>query len=103
MKILFDKNDYRQLEEGETYVNKFVILSPDFFNEKYREAKYQLFLALAGFGCDPSKLGGKVFGNFFDEKDMTRREYILGVATEEAIAQWELEYGMSRNVFKEVQ
>ena len=28
-----------------------------------------------------------------------RREYILGVATEEAIVEWEKEYGMSRDVF----
>ena len=101
MKMLFDNNDYTQLKDGETYEGKFVIISPDFFKPEYREAKYQLFLAKSGFGCDPSKLGGKIFGNFFDERSQTRREYVLGVATEEAIEKWERVYGLSRNIFKE--
>ena len=101
MKMIFDNNDYTQLKDGETYEGKFVIISPDFFKPEYREAKYQLFLAKSGFGCDPSKSGGKIFGNFFDERSQTRREYVLGVATEEAIEEWERVYGLSRNIFKE--
>ena len=103
MKMLFDNNDYTQLKDGETYKDKFVIISPDFFKPEYREAKYQLFLAKGGFGCDPSKLGGKIFGTFFNGRDQTRREYVLGVATEDAIKAWEKLYGMSREVFKEVE
>ena len=101
MKTLFDVNDYRQLEEGETYQNKFVILSPQVFKPEYQEAKNQLFLALAGFGCDPSKLGGKIFGRIWDEDYQSRREYVLGVATEEAIQSWEKMYGISREIFYE--
>ena len=101
MKMIFDRGDYRQLEEGETYNGKFVILSTEQFKPEYREAKCQLFLALGGFGCDPSKLGGKIFGRLFDEDYQTRREYVLGVATEEAIKEWENFYGMSRDIFKE--
>lgn len=103
MKMIFDNNDYTQLKDGETYEGKFIIISPDFFKPEYREAKCQLFLAKSGFGCDPSKLGGKIFGNFFDERNQTRREYVLGVATEDAIKTWEKLYGMSRKVFEEVE
>ena len=99
MKIVFGENDCRQLEDGETYKKKFVILSVKQFKPEYQEAKNQLFLALSGFGCDPSKLGGKIFGRLFDEMYQTRREYVLGVATEEAIQEWEKVYGMSRDVF----
>ena len=79
--------------------NKFVILSTEQFKPEYQNAKNQLFYAKGGFGCYPDKLGGKVFGNLFDESYQTRREYILGVATEKAIVEWETEYGMSREVF----
>ena len=100
MRKVFDNNDYRKLNDGETYENKFVILSTDQFKPEYRDAQFQLYYAVGGFGCHPDKIGGKVFGNLFDEPYQTRREYILGVATEEAIESWEREYGMSREVFK---
>lgn len=99
MNTVFSPEDYRQLEAGENYVNKFVILSTRQFKKEYQNAKNQLFYAEGGFGCYPDKLGGKVFGKLFDEPYQTRREYILGVATEEAIVEWEKEYGMSRDVF----
>lgn len=99
MKYLFDENDYRQLEYGENYVDKFVIIDPNWFKYDYREAKNQLFHAESGFGCYPDKLGGKVFGHFYDEYTHVRREDILGVATENAISDWEKTYGMSRDVF----
>lgn len=97
MKCVFDINDY--VKGDDNYQNKFVILKLENFKPKYQEAKCQLFYATGGFGCDPNKLGGKVFGRLFDEPYQTRREYILGVATEEAISQWETTYGISRNVF----
>lgn len=99
MKIVFDNNDYRPLKDGETYEGKFVILSTSQFKPKYQTAQCQLFLALSGFGCDPEKLGSKIFGQLYDEVYQTRREYVLGVATEEAIQEWEKIYGMSREVF----
>lgn len=99
MKLIFDMNDYRPLAENETYENKFVILKPEQFKPEYKEAKNQLFYATSGFGCYPDKIGGKVFGRLYDEAYQTRREYIHGVATEEAIAEWEKAYGISREVF----
>ena len=102
MKWMFSSKDYRQLKDGETYAGKFVILAPEQFKPEYQEAKFQLFHADCGFGCDPSKIGGKVFGSLCDERYQTRREYILGVATEEAVSEWEKAYGISRKVFEEV-
>lgn len=99
MRMIFDENDYTKLKDGDNYKDKFVIVSPDFFFPVYREAKYQLFLAQGGFGCYPDKLGGKIFGKFFDEQTHIRREYVLGVATEEAIQNWEKTYNISREVF----
>lgn len=100
MTKIFTTNDCVELKDGENYVDKFVILSTRQFKPEYQNAKNQLFYAEGGFGCYPDKLGGKVFGKLFDEPYQTRREYILGVATEEAIVEWETEYGMSREVFK---
>lgn len=101
MKYVFASNDYIQLKDGETYKGKFVILSTEQFKDEYKEALCQLFLAQGGFGCDPDSIGGMVFGRLYDEGYQTRREYILGVATEEAIREWERVYRMSRDVFKE--
>lgn len=101
MKYVFDSNDYTQLRDGETYKDKFVILSTEQFKDEYKEALCQLFLVQSGFGCDPTKIGGEVCGRLYDEIYQTRREYILGVATEEAIQEWEKIYKMSRSVFKE--
>ena len=101
MRIQFDENDYTQLKDGDTYENKFVVLDTKQFKPEYRTAQCQLFYAQTGFGCDPTKLGGKIFGRLYDESYQTRRECVLGVATEEAIAKWEELYGMSREVFFE--
>ena len=99
MKKMFDESDYRPLEDGETYKDKFVVLNPRQFKPEYQNSLCQLFYASGGFGCDPTKLGGKIFGKLYDEPYQTRREYVLGVATEQAISEWEKEYGMSREVF----
>lgn len=99
MKMVFSDSDYRPLAEGETYEGKFVVLSLRQFKPEYQTAQCQLYYAMGGFGCDPTKMGGKVFGRLFDESYTTRREYILGVATDEAIEAWEREYGISRETF----
>lgn len=100
MQTLFGEGDYRHLEDGETYEGKFVIIAPEFFKPEFRSAKYQLFLAKGGFGCDPSKMGNAVFGNDCEEQYRQERYNILGVATEEAIQAWEKLYGMSRDVMR---
>lgn len=96
MEMLFSKGDYRKLNEGETYYDQFVIISPGYFKPEYRSAKHQLFHAEGGFGCDPKKLGNAVFGRDCDGPYRQEKYNILGVATEEAIKQWEKTYGISR-------
>ena len=96
MRTVFSEGDYRHLNEGETYENQFVIIDSDWFKPEYKDAKYQLFYAVGGFGCDPSKMGNAVFGADFEESYRQERHNILGVATEEAIQQWEKTYGMNR-------
>lgn len=96
MTTVFSAEDYRKLEDGETYENKFVIINPEFFKPEYKSAKYQLFYAVGGFGCDPSKMGNAVFGADYSERYRQERYNILGVATEEAIVEWEKLYDMSR-------
>lgn len=96
MEMLFNERDYEPLKEGETYEDKFVIINPDYFKPEYRSAKYQLFHAEGGFGCDPAKLGNAVFGRDFEEQYRQERYNILGVATEAAIREWERVYHMSR-------
>lgn len=71
---LFGENDYRRLEDGETYVNKFVIVKPDFFKPEFRSAEFQLFYAVGGFGCDPNKMGNAVFGADHTEMDVSSGE-----------------------------
>ncbi len=99
MHILFDERDYEPLKEGETYEGKFVIIAPEFFKPEFRSAKYQLFLAQGGFGCDPSKIGNAVFGKDCEESYRQERYNILGVAKESAIREWERTYHISREVF----
>ena|GEM_PF-4904262 len=99
---LFEEKDYRKLKDGETYEGKFVIIAPEFFKPEYRSAKYQLFYATGGFGCDPSKMGNAVFGADCQESYRQERYNILGVATEEAITDWECTFGMSRDVLRKV-
>ena len=101
MQTLFDERDYRQLEDDETYENKFVIIKPDFFKPEYRCAKYQLFYATGGFGCDPQKLGNAVFGADCSESYRQERYNILGIATEGAIREWERTYHIDRTALIE--
>lgn len=96
MEMLFDEKDYEPLKEGETYEGKFVIIAPKYFRPEYRSAKYQLFHAEGGFGCDPSKMGNAVFGRDCEEMYRQERYNILGVAKESAIREWEKTYHMSR-------
>ena len=98
MTKIFTKADVRQLENGETYEGKFVIIKPEWFKPEYRSAEYQLFYATGGFGCDPNKMGNAVFGADCTEMYRQERYNLLGVATEEAIQEWEKEFGKNRQV-----
>jgi hypothetical protein len=74
----------------ENYEKRLLILRPESLKEEYRHAEFQYFLANAGFGCDPSKLGTKVFGEFLcdGEKAAFRRYDFLGIADENKLPEW---------------
>ena len=72
------------------YENRLLILRPESLKEEFRHAEFQYFMARAGFGCDPSKLGTKVFGEFLcdGEKGSFRRCDFLGIADENKLPDW---------------
>lgn len=100
MITLFERKDCRKLEEGETYENKFVFLTQEKiqgYKSLYQSGLYQLFYATGGFGCDPTKMGNAVFGGDVSEHMRVERYEVMGVAKEEAIAEWERQFGHSRD------
>ena len=72
------------------YENRLLILKPDSLKEEFRHSEFQYFVARAGFGCDPTKLGTKVFGEFLydGEKTSFRRYDFLGIADENKLPDW---------------
>ena len=74
----------------ENYENRLLILKPEALSEDYRDGDYQYFVANSGFGCDPQKIGRKVFGRFLidDEHAQFRRENFYGIADEEKLPAW---------------
>ena len=74
----------------ESYENKLLVLKPSALKEDYRHEEFQYFFAQAGFGCDPSKLGTKVFGKFLidDEEAAFHRYNFLGIADKEKLPDW---------------
>ena len=72
------------------YEGKLMILRPSALNEQYRSSEYQYFLADSGFGCNPDKLGGKVFGRFLTDGESTqfRRGDFLGEADSYGLPDW---------------
>ena len=79
--------------------SKILVLKDKCFKEEYRDAKYQLVIATGGFGCNPSSLGNAIFVRECrnDNPETYRIERynndILGIATDEAIAEWKEIYG----------
>lgn len=83
----------------ENIEDKIIILKETFFQEEFRDAKYQLVKATGGFGCNPSNIGNAIFVKELhnDNPEHYRIDRcdnnILGIATDEAIAEWEKKYG----------
>lgn len=100
---VFDQTDCREPEKNESYEGKFVIISPDYFQKEYKEAKNQLFLALGGIGCDASAIGSPVFGRDFETAYKQDRDNILGFASDDALQEWQDLYGMSLDMFTSVE
>lgn len=93
MKQILDFSDVVEGSRNENYEGKIIVISLNFFKPEYQNAKFQLFKAEGGFGCDPNKLGSKIFGYFTDEDAFVSRCDVLGIAKPETIAEWEEIYG----------
>ena len=74
----------------ENYEGKLLVLTPEALKEEYRFEEFQYFFAQSGFGCDPSKLGTKVFGRFLIDGEETafRRGSFMGIADTEKLPDW---------------
>ena len=74
----------------EDYTNKLLILRPEILKDEARKPALQYFYAEDGFGCDPSKLGRKVFGSFLADGERTHfdRGDFIGVADTEKLPEW---------------
>ena len=90
---LHDRNDCLEDSGVEDYTGKVLILNPDILKDEYKTGDYQYFLAESGFGCNPSSLGSKVFGQFLldGEKTYFARSEFIGIADESRMPEWALE------------
>ena len=72
---------------------QLLILKPTVLKNEYRTPDFQLFYATDGFGCDPKKIGARVFGFFLKDDEFTsfRRHDFYGVANDAALPEWALE------------
>ena len=75
---------------GDNYEKRLLVLRPDALKEEYQFEEYQYFFAESGFGCDPAKLGTKVFGQFLIDGDDAafRRGSFFGIADESKLPGW---------------
>ena len=87
---LFDK---AAVTDETNYENQVLILKPTVLKNEYRQPDFQLFYATDGFGCDPKKIGARVFGFFLKDDEFTsfRRHDFYGVANDAALPDWALD------------
>ena len=85
-----DLHDKTACTEETAYTGKVLILRPDVLNDRYKHGDYQYFYAVSGFGCEPDKLGTKVFGEFLKDGEETcfTRSDFLGAADESQLPEW---------------
>lgn len=95
MKNIIDRSECMPLSEN--IEGKLVVIGEDHFVSEYKEAKYQLVLAIGGFGCYADKLGTAVFVQELhsDNPERYRRERydLIGEPTEKMIEEWKELYG----------
>ena len=85
-----DLHDKTACTEETAYAGRVLILRPDVLNDRYKHGDYQYFYAVSGFGCEPDKLGTKVFGEFLKDGEETcfTRSDFLGAADESQLPEW---------------
>lgn len=101
MVILMTKADTVPLSND--IADKLVVVKKEYFDEVYKEAKYQLVKAVGGFGCNAGNGMGRrvfvkeVFPERNDGKKRTeynlRRSDLLGEPTSECLAEYQELYG----------
>ena len=69
-----------------------LILKEDFFKPEYRDEKFQIVLAMSGFGCDPQKMGNAIYVKELCENPESYRiercdNHILGIAKDSVVKQ----------------
>lgn len=101
MEELFTKADIIPDTHNADFTGQWVVLDletsleNEWMKAEYVNKKNQLYFARGGFGCDPNKMGRKIFGTFaadFDSGYITCREEILGIAKPETIEAWKQFY-----------
>lgn len=97
---LFDSSHCIENDVPQNYENKLLVISPNVLKDQYKTPDDQLFYATGGFGCDPSKIGTKVFGIFLKDGEETHfsRGDFIGIIKDEYIPDWACE---KLNEFKE--
>ena len=106
MTVLMTEKDVIPGSNKDNFEGKWLVLNCDDMKEEYRNAKNQLYFATSGFGCDPHKMGRKIFGVFasdFDENYIAVREDVIGIATPEAIEEWKKAYPEIANHIEKVE
>ena len=86
---LFD-NSMCEEKTGMDFTGKIAAIYPEVLKEEYREPEYQLFLCKGGFGCSPTAIGRKIFGEFLydGEKTHFNREDFIGIVKAEFVPEW---------------
>lgn len=75
---------------GENLEGRILVLNPHALKDEYKTPKDQLFLATGGFGCEPDKIGTKVYGKFLSDGEETtfHRYDFIGIIKDENIPDW---------------
>lgn len=87
---LFDESCLIHDSRNADFKGKIIALRDTSLKESARTPENQLFYAEAGFGCDPSKIGSKVYGVFLSDGEQCsmHRADFLGVIDEAYIPKW---------------
>ncbi len=85
--------DSASVTDETNYEGQLLILKPTVLADEYRKSDFQLFYATDGFGCNPKKVGARVFGFFLMDDEFTsfRRHDFYGVANDAVLPDWALD------------
>lgn len=99
MKTIITKDECTALSYN--IQNRIVVINDSHFKSEYKQAKYQLVLALSGFGCKEDCYSTGVFVKecFAPDKNETPCTYkihrcdLIGEPTEQLVLEWKNTYG----------